>query len=341
MMSLLIPSTKKNSSYLDNIKENINNLYKDRHDLEIISSINDDLSLSEHYNKLASEANGEIIVFLHDDMILHRNFVDKIYEHIKPKRILTYTRIEPPIYNDQYPGKVLLDLGSSNSDFNLQEFQKLELPYDLIDGGSQLFFACFKEDYIGLDSDTFKLFCEDDDLHLRYNILGYEKKVCSAMVYHFVSKTSRSEGYQEIEFNSNRNFIRKWSFRKSFYNKKLNNIIKIKNCTLPAISHCEPFAYKIYTDLPEKMIDLYINQEQESTNTDLKTKIYDYDHHLETENINSIIEFDFKQASQQTFDLLNRISDIIFETGELGSYEIDCLKIKILSTTEQDLKCIL
>jgi hypothetical protein len=89
------------------------------------------------------------------------------------------------------------------------------------------------------------------------------------------------------------------------------------------------------------MIDLYINQEQQSTNTDLKTKIYDYDAELETENINSIIEFDFTHASQQTFDLLNSISDIIFETGEPGSYEIDCLKVKILSTTEQDLKCIL
>ena len=274
-------------------------------------------------------------------MVLSPGFIETMDKHIKPGRITSYTRVEPPVYNDMYPGKILLDCGSTLDTFDKYKFIQYKPNYELIDGGSQLFFGCMREDYIGLDGDTFRLFCEDDDLHLRYDILGYEKKVSCAAVYHFVSKTSRSGNYQELEFNSNRNFIRKWSFRKSFYNKKLNNIIKIKNCSLSAISHCEPFAYKIYTDLPEKIIDLYINQEQESTNTDLKTKIYDYDHQLETENINSIIEFDFKQASQQTFDLLNRISDIIFETGEIGSYEIDCLKIKILSTTEQDLKCIL
>ena len=45
------------------------------------------------------------------------------------------------------------------------------------------------------------MFCEDDDLHLRYKLAGFEHKVSSAHVYHFVSKTSRStRDYQKIDY---------------------------------------------------------------------------------------------------------------------------------------------
>ncbi len=64
------------------------------------------------------------------------------------------------------------------------------------------------EDYIGIDGYTFKLFCEDDDFHLRCDIAGLERKVSPAQVYHFVSKTSRTTAdYQHIEHNSNISLI--------------------------------------------------------------------------------------------------------------------------------------
>ena len=46
----------------------------------------------------------------------------------------------------------------------------MQIKEELIDGGSQLFFGCLKEDYIGIDGNTFKLFCEDDDFHLTIHI---------------------------------------------------------------------------------------------------------------------------------------------------------------------------
>lgn len=339
MISLLIPSTTKNKTYAEYLRENIRSLYSERSDIEILISVDDSLTLSEHYNKLVKIAKGDIVVLLHDDMVLHNNFIEQIERNIKPKRILTYTRVEPPIYNDQYPGKVISDFGTSIDNFKEELFQKMNLPDELIDGGSQLFFACYKEDYIGLDEKTYKLFCEDDDLHLRYNLLGYEKKVCPAMVYHFVSKTSRTGNYREVETASNRNFIRKWSFRNSIHNKKINTIIKVKNCSAEALSYLEPFSFKIYVDLPEVIIDSYVKTEQLTTKFNLEDRVYKYDSEIETDGTNCIVEFDFNDASNETFSILPKLSDIIIETNEVGEYEIDCIKIKILSTTPQDVPC--
>jgi len=99
-------------------------------------------------------------------------------------------------------------------------FEEFKVEESLVDGGTQLFFGCFKEDYIGIDGNTFKLFCEDDDFHLRCTVAGFERKVSSACVYHFVSKTSRTtEDYQQIESLSNAAFVKKWGFRNSQYNK--------------------------------------------------------------------------------------------------------------------------
>ena len=100
----------------------------------------------------------------------------------------------------------------------------------LLDGGEERFFGCMKEDYLGIDGYIFKLFCEDDDIHLRHKIAGYEQKVSSAHVYHFISKTSRVGNYQGVEMESNKKFVQKWGFRKSEYNVVYNKKCIIKNC---------------------------------------------------------------------------------------------------------------
>src|SRR6056300_1591693 len=86
-----------------------------------------------------------------------------------------------------------------------------------------------KEDYIGIDGYTFEKFCEDDDLHLRYKLAGFEHKVSSAHVYHFVSKTSRIGKYQNIEAKSNINFVKKWGFRQSHFNVVYNKKLIVTN----------------------------------------------------------------------------------------------------------------
>lgn len=218
MTSLIIPVTSKHKEYTDNIISNINKLYPNRDEVELIVEINDDVSLGINYNNAVARATGEKIILLHNDMVLKPGFVETMNKHISKGRITTYTRIEPPIYPDIYPGKLIYDCGDSLETFDEEKWLNCSIDECMEDGGSQLFFGCMKEDYIGIDGYTFKMFCEDDDLHLRYKIAGFEKKVSSAHVYHFVSKTSRSmKDSKEIEYQSNIAFRNKW-----------NNIIYIK-----------------------------------------------------------------------------------------------------------------
>jgi GT2 family glycosyltransferase len=90
----------------------------------------------------------------------------------------------------------------------------------------------------GMDNLYNPMFCEDDDLIKRWELIGMNCfTALDSMCYHFVSKTSRfSNEYinrtQQIEHNSNRNFIRKWGFRKSIHNKTYDIGFRMKNCNL-------------------------------------------------------------------------------------------------------------
>ena len=211
MISLIIPQTSDNSDYSEALLNNISELYPNNKDIEIILETNDNVSLGTNYNNAVRRATGDKIILLHNDMILSPGFVEIMEKHITPGRVTSYTRVEPPIYPDTYPGKIIYDCGDTLKNFNKSKWDQFNLEENITAGGSQLFFGCMKEDYIGIDGDTFYRFREDDDIHLRYRILGFEHIVSSAHVYHFVSKTARKDqSYKQIEAQSHKAFQEKW-----------------------------------------------------------------------------------------------------------------------------------
>jgi GT2 family glycosyltransferase len=295
MISLIIPTTSKNKDYTQNILTNIREIYSNENEVEVIIEENDNVTLGVNYNNAVVKANGEKIILLHNDMVIKPGFVETMDKHIVKNRITTYTRVEPPIYLDTYPGKVLLDCGYDLNSFNKEKFNQFDIEENLTDGGSQLFFGCLKEDYIGIDGYTFKMFCEDDDFHLRYKLAGFEHKVSSAYVYHFVSKTSRAGDYQEIEQQSNINFIKKWGFRNSIYNVVYKKSVKIHNSN-PQL---------------EQVLKPWFNEGKDI-----------------------IVEVNGNSFTQQDFIIIQQLNDIIKESGEIGSFELGNLKITINSINE-------
>jgi GT2 family glycosyltransferase len=321
MISLIIPTTGTNKEYTDNLIDNIRKIYSNENEVEIILQEDNTVTLGINYNNAIIKANGDKIILLHNDMVIKPGFIEIMDKHIIKNRITTYTRIEPPIFPDIYPGKVLFDYGSDLNTFNKELFNNYQIEESLIDGGSQLFFGCLKEDYIGIDGYTFKMFCEDDDLHLRYKLAGFEHKVSSAHVYHFVSKTSRQGNYQDIELQSNRNFIRKWGNRD--FKVKFDIGYIIKNCNPQLIPTLELFASTIYVDCP--YID-YIKTEQPNTKFDLNNRIKNIN---EPKTNQILIEFDATQLNQNNFQLLQQLPQIISESGGIGIFELDIFKIDI------------
>lgn len=329
MISLIAPVGSVKSKYAINLRKNIEELYPNRDEVEIIIYENDNVTLGTKYNMAVDMARGEKIILLHDDMVLRPGFVELMDEYIKKNKIVTYTRIEPPIYNDLYPGKVIENCGFDLEDFNQEKFYSIEIENKVIPGGSQIFFGCLKEDYIGFDGKTFEIFCEDDDIHLRYKLGGFENIVCPAALYHFVSKTSRTkEGYQQREINSNKNFVRKWGFRNSQNHAKYNIGFIVKNCNSQLLEILEPWCSVIYTDCDYKE---YIDREQFNTKFDLWERIKPYDNEKNTE---ILVSFDGSKLNHQNFQLLQQFSDIIKDSGEIGSFELDIFTINITQMNE-------
>jgi GT2 family glycosyltransferase len=335
MISLIIPTTTSNKNYTNNIISNIRDLYPNEDEVEIILEENDNVNLGINYNNAVAKAKGDKIILLHNDMVIKPGFVETMDKHIVKGRITTYTRVEPPIYMDTYPGKVIADFGSDLSTFDKKKFNDFNLEENLIDGGSQLFFGCMREDYIGIDGYTFKLFCEDDDLHLRYKIAGFEHKVSSAHVYHFVSKTSRAiEDYQQIERNSNRNFIRKWGSRNP--DVKYNIAYVVHNCQLTALETLELFCDRIYVTENfnvGRMWD-YVELEQENTSFDLSKRVLTIKNNDPILENDIVVEFDLLKFSPESFNILQQLPQILKESGEPGAFELDIFKITITSLLE-------
>ena len=334
MISLIIPVTTSNSNYTNNLVRNIRDLYPNEDEVEIILEINDDVTLGVNYNNAVARAKGEKIILLHNDMVLSKGFIETMDKHISKRVITTYTRIEPPIYMDTYPGKVIKDCGSDLGTFDERLFNQLQFEESLIEGGSQLFFGCMKEDYIGIDGYTFKMFCEDDDLHLRYKLAGFQHKVSSAHVYHFVSKTSRAGNYQDIEKNSNRNFIRKWGSRTPSI--KYNIAYVVHNCQLPALETLELFCDRIYVDEKfeiGRMWD-YVELEQENTSFDLSKRVLTIKNNDPILENDIVVEFDLLKFNPESFNILQQLPNIIKESGEIGTFELDIFTITVNSMTE-------
>jgi GT2 family glycosyltransferase len=339
MISLIIPTTTKNQNYTDNIISNIRSIYPDESQVEIILEQNDNVTLGVNYNNAVARATGDKIILLHNDMIIKAGFIEQMDKDIAKNRITTYTRVEPPIFNDTYPGKVILDCGSDLETFNLNKFNEFELNRDIINGGSQLFFGCMREDYIGIDGYTFKMFCEDDDLHRRYRLAGFEHKVSSAHVYHFVSKTSRTTNdYQQIEMQSNRNYIRKWGSRTDA--PKYNVAYVVKNCTLDALAGLEPWCDRIYIDDEMQVITShYMDSEQPNTTYDLTKRVLVTKYNDPYGENDIVVEFDIKRMSQTDYVYLQQLPEIILSSGAPGEFQLGNLKISIahIETYEKNL----
>lgn len=302
MISLIIPTNKTNSDYTKHIVNNIREIYPDETQVEIIVSEDDTVTMGINYNNAVAKATGEKIILLHNDMVIKPGFVEQMDKDITKNRITAYTRVEPPIYPNTFPGKVILDCGDNLDNFNYLKFLNFNIEdTTLVDGGAQMFFGCMKEDYLGIDGYTFKLFCEDDDLHLRHNIAGYEQKVSSAHVYHFVSKTSRVGNYQEIENQSNINFIKKWGFRNSIYNVVYNKKL-IVNDDINGLKNT---------------LDIWFNGGDDI-----------------------VVEIDGKLFTQQDYIYIQQLNDIVKDNNELGTFELGNLKITVNSLTEHQNKLI-
>lgn len=320
------------------------------------------------YDRLINDVStADICMIYHADMYLCPNALDEIERYIGPKKIVSLTRIEPPLHPPG-PEKILMDFGIEPEQFIEEDFLEWfyrEIPKHYSDKTTEGIFAPWafmKADFQeigGHDPLYAPQSKEDSDIFNRFQLNSVEFiQTWAGCVYHMTCRGSRfnptlttpgqnSPEWEAQNYKSTRNFIRKWghfvkhdSLMKPIIPPKYNVSAVIHNCNIQLLELLEPWFTNVYVSNSNILnCDEYITKEQSNTKFNLKDRIRPYMFNDKEKPNDIVLEFDARQFNQQSFNIIQNLSDIITDSGELGEFELDIFKIKInsLQTYEKDL----
>ena len=311
------------------------------------------------YDKGIDLATNDIVGILHADMIIGPLYIENMLKHLRPKKVVCATRIEPPLHPDGKE-KIIMDFGQDFDTLNIASFEQYcdTLQNKFKDQTSKGMFApwiLYKSDFqaLGGHDPLFAPFpYEDSDIFQRWILAGYELvQSRDAFVYHLTCRGHRwteqvgqdDEYYKIVSNRAARNYIRKWGswikndeWQHPIILPKYNVAFCIENCTDHLLNLLEPWCDRIYSDADWMK---YITLEQPNTKFDLRKRCHtltDTDRYFYDD---IVVEINGKQFTQQDFDIIQNLSAIIQDSGELGTFMLGNLKITIVSmqTYEKDL----
>ena len=344
---------------------------------EWIDSLNDKDLITHHnpgpdrigivgmFDKGIEMAKTEIIFAFHSDMVAAPNLDKHILKHLEKGTVVSATRVEPHLHPDG-PEKMLVDFGIEVEDFNIDKFNNwVNNEYKpkhnaLVTEGIFAPWCMYKEDFLAIGGHD-ELFApqsrEDSDLFNRFILNGYKVlQTWEGLVYHFTSRGSRfnkhaggaagqdSEEWKYTNTKNMRNFVRKWGtvvhhddFLKPEVLPKYNIGFIIKNGDSNILAGLEPWCNTIYIE--PNLIKSYVETEKVNTTIDLFNRIKPYDNEKQND---IFVEIDRSKFTEQDYNIITKLPEIIQDSGELGEFELGNLKIEIiqLNTYEKNLiKC--
>ena len=302
---------------------------------EWIESINDPKLITYHnagpdrigivgmFDKGIEMATTDIIMAFHADMVAAPNLDENILKHLKPGTVVSATRVEPPLHPDG-PEKMLVNFGIEVEEFDINKFNDWVLNEYKPKHGKKTtegIFApwcMYKKDFLAVGGHD-ELFApqskEDSDLFNRFILNGYKViQTWEGLVYHFTSRGSRfnkhaggaagknSEEWLHTTTTNMKKFIKKWGttvqhdkFMKPIVSPVYKKTINITNPNPQLEEILEPWG---------------------NGGTDI------------------IVDIDGNKFNEQDFQIIQRLNDIIKDSGEIGKFEIGNLKITINSLKE-------
>jgi len=320
------------------------------------------------YDRLVNEvASHDICIIYHADMYLCPGALDAIEKHIGDKKIVSLTRIEPPLHPPG-PEKIIRDFGTEPELFKEDELLK-DLPnhalYIKAKTTEGIFapWAFMKADFqeIGGHDDLFAPQSkEDSDIFNRFHLNGVKFiQTWQGFVYHMTCRGSRfnptlttpgqnSPEWEAQNQRSTRNFIRKWGhfvkhdqYLKPIVPRRYNVGFVVHNCTYELLELLEPWCDNIYfVDEQEVLKNRYIDAEQPNTKFNLKDRICTQLYHLAEPTNDVILEFKADMFSQMSFNLIQNFAEWLdFYEPSSGEYAADIFHIKInrIQTYEKNL----
>ena len=307
------------------------------------------------YDFCIEKSTTDIFMIFHADMILALNADFEAYKHLKEKTVVCATRIEPPLHPNNGE-KVLQDFGMYPEDFKEEEFNqhiKLYQPNLATTEGIFAPWMMYKKEYLEIlgGHDPILHSCrEDSDVFNRMLLAGFKfVQTWEGFVYHFTGRGAgsfdgdeeRHNFWKQQMNNSTKDFIRKWgqnvnhtNLMKPIVSPKYNIGFRVENCDSSHLFHLEPWCSVIYCDTNEKSIEAYIKDEQPNTSFDLKKRVHEITGEDKYDYNDIVVEIDGKSTTQQDFQTLQQLPEIIKDNGEIGSFELGNLKIIIMQMVE-------
>jgi glycosyltransferase involved in cell wall biosynthesis len=305
------------------------------------------------FDKGIEMATTDIIMAFHADMVACKDLDKNILKHLKPRTVVSATRVEPPLHPEG-PEKIIRNLGIEVEEFNFDSWYEISegLKEDRQTEGIFAPWCMYKEDFLAIGGHD-ELFApqskEDSDLFNRFQLNGYKFiQPWDALVYHFTSRGSRfnkhsggsagknSEEWKYTTTKNMRNFIRKWGtpvlhdrLMKPIIPPKFNIGLILNNANSTSLYHLEPWFSKIWVH-PTLVVG-YIAEEQKNTLINLKDRVRT---HFSEYDTDIVVRLDGTDLDQETFGYIQKLSEIIDAHGELGTFELGNLKIEIHSLEE-------
>jgi glycosyltransferase involved in cell wall biosynthesis len=309
--------------------------------------------IGKAYDYCIEKSITDVFIIFHADMMLGKDADLNAFSCLKSKTAVCLTRIEPPLHPNGGE-KILLDFGMWPEEFKKEEFNtyvESNLNEIKITNGIFAPWMMYKNEFLEIGGhDAIMHSCrEDSDVFNRMKLAGFTFiQPWNSLVYHLTGRGAgsfdgdsiRHEQWKSDMVNSTREFIRKWGsnvqhtpLMEPIVSHKYDIGFIIKNCNQQLLETLEPWCSIIYVDCDYKQ---YIKQEQPNTKFDLSERIKPY--HNEKQNY-ILVEFDAFKFGVNQFNIIQNLSDIISESGEIGEFELDCFKITIvnLKTFEENL----
>jgi len=309
----------------------------------------------------------DIIMAFHADMVAGPNLDTNILKHLKPGTVVSATRIEPPLHPPG-PEKITQAWGNECSEFDFNASMNSINYYerqhkDKTTTGIFAPWCMYKSDYLAIGGHD-ELFApqskEDSDLFNRFVLNGYSViQSWDALVYHFTSRGSRFNTYagggaginsEEWQYTTNknaRNFIRKWGhfvkhdeLMKPIIPPKYNIAFVVTKCNSSLLELLEPWCDRIYIDDEMQVITThYMDQEQPNTMYDLTKRVLCIGFNDPDGENDIVVNIDASKMTNQDYAYIQQLSEIIQQSGEIGTFQLGNLQINIynIETYEKDL----
>jgi hypothetical protein len=195
---------------------------------------------------------------------------------------------------------------------------------------------------------------EDSDIFNRMFLAGYTfKQVWQSLVYHLTGRggqfqhgaitqehSQKSLEWQKLMENSTKEFIRKWGtpvlhtpLMKPIVPPKYDIGFQVYYCNSELLEILEPWCSNILIEDEMQIITApYLEKEQKNTIFNLSTKIKSTPFEALSNDI--IVKIDRLTFSQQDFQVIQQLPQIIKDSGQIGRFEIGNLVIEINQMNE-------